>query len=174
MIELAHWKLICGIPKTLKDVKNIIDKTDIPLSPETFVHKSRTGHIYAKRTSDQLFDKKRSVVVYINEERRNSKINNQNEVLAFIGEELNALSEKGKDWPEARLHESINKIVGSWKEHVFTRVKRNNVVLRIEWNYIAQQIEESEHSHGKYLLYSTDESIPPQEDSAFLTPHIHL
>jgi transposase len=163
LIESAHWKLICGIPKTLKEVKNIIDKTDIPLSPETFVHKSRTGHIYAKKTTDQLFDKKRSIVVYINQERRTSKINDQNEVLAFIGEELNALSEKGKDWPEARLHESIDKIVGSWKEHVFTRVKRNNVVPRIEWNYITQQIEESEHSHGKYLLYSTDESLPPQE-----------
>lgn len=163
MIELAGWKLICTIPKTLKDVKNIIGKTDIPLIPETFVHKSRTGHIYAKRTTDQLFDKKRSVVVYINQERKTSKTNDQNEVLAFIGEELNALSEKGKDWPEARLHESIDNIVGSWKEYVYTRVKRNNVVPRIEWNYITQKIEESERSHGKYLLYSTDESIPPQE-----------
>jgi transposase len=163
MIELAGWKLICTIPKTLKDVKNIIGKTDIPLIPETFVHKSRTGHIYAKRTTDQLFDKKRSVVVYINQERKTSKTNDQNEVLAFIGEELNALSEKGKDWHEARLHESIDKIVGSWKEYVYTRVKRNNVVPRIEWNYITQKIEESERSHGKYLLYSTDESIPPQE-----------
>lgn len=86
-------------------MKNIIDKTDIPLSPETFVHKSRTGHIYAKRTTDLLFDKKRSVVVYINQERRTSKINDQNEALSFIGEELNALSEMGKDWPEARLHD---------------------------------------------------------------------
>ena len=163
MIELAGWKLICGIPKTLKDVKNIIDKTDIPLSPETFIHKSRTGHIYAKRTTDQLFDKKRSVVVYVNQERRTSKINDQNEVLAFIGEELKVLSEKGKDWPEARLHESIDNILGAWKEYVFTRVKRNNVVPRIEWNYITQQIEESERSHGKYLLYSTDESLPPQD-----------
>jgi transposase len=163
MIESADWKLICGIPKTLKDVKNIIDKTDIPLSPETFVHKSRTGHIYAKRTTDLLFDKKRSVVVYINQERRTSKINDQNEALSFIGEELNALSEMGKDWPEARLHESIDNIVGSWKDYVFTRVKRNDVVPRIEWNYITQQIAESERSHGKYLLFSTDESIPPQE-----------
>jgi transposase len=163
MIELADWKLICAIPKIFKDVKNIIDKTEIPLSPDTFVHKSRTGHIYAKRTTNQLFDKERSVVVYINQERRTSKINDQNEVLAFIGEELNELSEKGKDWSEAQLHEAIDKIVGSWKEYVFTRVKRNNVVPRIEWNYITQQIEASERSQGKYLLYSTDESIPPQE-----------
>lgn len=162
-IELAGWKLICGIPKTLKDVKNIIDKTDLPLNPETFVHKSRTGHIYAQRTSNKLFDKERSVVVYVNQERRTSKINDQNEALAFIGEELNALSEKGKYWHEARLHESIDKIVGSWKEYVFTRVKRNDVVPRIEWNYITQQIAESERSHGKYLLFSTDESLSPQD-----------
>lgn len=163
MIELAHWKLICGIPKTFKDVKNIIDKTEIPLTPETLVHKCRTGHIYAIRTTDQLFGKKRSVVVYVNQERRTSKINDQNEALAFIGEELNALSEKGKDWSEARLHEAIDSIVGSWKDYVFTRVKRNDVAPRIEWSYITQRIAESERSHGKYLLFSTDEAPPPQE-----------
>jgi transposase len=163
IIESAGWKLICGIPKTLKDAKAIIDKTEVPLNPETFIHKSRTGHIYAKRTTAQLFDKERSVVVYTNQERRASKINDQNNALAFIGEELNALSEKGKDWPEARLHESIDNIVGSWKDYVFTRVKRNNAAPRIEWNYVTQQIAESERSHGKYLLLSTDESLPPQE-----------
>jgi len=163
MIESTGWKLICGIPKTLKDVKNIIDKTEVSLSPETFVHKSRTGHIYAKRIADQLFDKERSAVVYVNQERRTSKINDQNEALAFIGQELNALSEKGKDWTEASLHESIDNIVGSWKDFVFTRVKRNDVVPRIEWNFIDQQIAESERTHGKYLLFSTDESLTPQE-----------
>jgi hypothetical protein len=39
----------------------------------------------------KLFGEKRSVVVYANQERRTSKINDQNEVLAYIGEELNAL-----------------------------------------------------------------------------------
>ena len=56
MIKLAGWKLICGIPKSLKEVKNIIDSTDVPLNPATFVHKSRTGHIYAIRMRDQIFD----------------------------------------------------------------------------------------------------------------------
>jgi len=60
MIESAGWKLICGTPKSLKDVKNIIESTDVPLNPSTFVHKSRTGHIYAVRTRDQLFDRERS------------------------------------------------------------------------------------------------------------------
>ena len=65
------------------------------------------------RTRDQLFDMARSVVVYTNQERRTSKINAQNEVLAYIGKQLNALSEEGKEWSEARLHKAIDAIVGS-------------------------------------------------------------
>lgn len=110
IVESADWKLICGIPKTSKEVKKIIEDTEVSISPDSFVHKSKTGHIYAKRTTGKLFGEKRSVVVYTNQERRTSKINDQNEVLAYIGEELNALSEKGKDWSEVRLHKSIDGI----------------------------------------------------------------
>ena len=163
MIELAGWKLICGVPKTLKEVKNIIDNTDVPLNPTTFVHKSRTGHIYAVRTRDQLFDKERSVVIYTNQERRTNKINAQNEVLAYIGEELNTLCEKGKEWSEARLHKAIDTVVGSWGTCVLTRVKRKRNGPRIEWKYKSQEIAAAERSHGKYLLFSTDESLSPGE-----------
>ncbi len=163
MIESAGWKLICGIPKTLKEVKNIIDSTDVPLNPSTFVHKSRTGHIYAIRTHDQLFGKERSVVIYTNQERRTSKINAQNEVLADIGQQLNALSEEGKEWSEAHLHKAIDAIIGSWEDYVFTRVKRKGNGPRIEWKYKSQEIAAAERSHGKYLLFSTDESLSPDE-----------
>jgi len=163
MIESAGWKLICGVPKTLKEVKKIIDSTDVPLNPLTFVHRSRTGHIYAVRTRDQLFDKERSVVVYTNQERRTSKINAQNEVLAYIGEELNALSEKGKDWAEASLRGAIKTVVGSWGACVLTRVKRKRNGPRIEWKYKSQEIAAAERSHGKYLLFATDESLSPGE-----------
>jgi len=163
MIESAGWKLICGIPKTLKEVKNIIDSTDVPLNPSTFVHKSRTGHIYSIRTHDQLFGKERSVVVYTNQERRTSKINAQNEVLTDIGQQLNALSEEGKEWSEAHLHKAIDAIIGSWEDYVFTRVKRKGNGPRIEWKYKSQEIAAAERSHGKYLLFSTDESLSPDE-----------
>jgi transposase len=126
---------------------------------------SRNGLSTVKNLVAQLINTgiKPGTIIWDRGNVSKDNINDQNEVLAFIGEELNELSEKGKDWSEAQLHEAIDKIVGSWKQYVFTRVKRNNVVPRIEWNYIAQQIEESERSHGKYLLYSTDESIPPRE-----------
>ena len=63
---------------------------------------------------------KRSVVVYIDQERRTSKINAQNEILACVGEELNALSEKGEDWSEASHHKAIKTVVGSWEGYVLT------------------------------------------------------
>jgi transposase len=163
MIELAGWKLICGIPKTIKDAKSIIESTDVPLSPATFIQKSRTGYLYAIRTSNQLFNRERSVVVYTNQQRRTNKINDQNEVLAHIGEQLNVLSKSGKEWSEARLHKEINAIVGLWKGYIHTRVKRNGNGPRIEWNYKAQQIASSEQSYGKYILFSTDESLSPNE-----------
>ncbi len=163
MIESAGWKLICGTPKSLKDVKSIIESTDVPLNPSTFVHKSRTGHIYAVRTRDQLFDRERSVVVYTNQERRTSKINAQNEVLADIGQQLNALGEEGIEWSEARLHKAIDAIVGLWKDYVLTRVTRKRNGPRIEWKYKSQKIVAAERSHGKYLLFSTDESLSPGE-----------
>jgi transposase len=163
MIELADWKLICGIPKTLKEAKNIISNTDVPLNPSSFIQKSRTGYIYAIKTHNQLFDKDRSLIVYANQERRTSKINAQNEVLADIGQQLNALSEEGKDWSESSLHKAIKTIVGSWEDYVFTRVKRKGNGPRIEWKYKSQEISLAERLHGKYLLFSTDESLSPDE-----------
>ena len=78
------------------------------------------------------------MVVYTNQERRTSKINAQNEVLAYIGEELNALSEKGEDWAEASLHKAIKTVVGSWEDYVFTRVKTHNISFfgRIFLNFL--------------------------------------
>ncbi|HDN65456.1 MAG TPA: hypothetical protein ENF23_04035 [Methanosarcinales archaeon] len=34
---------------------------------------------------------------------------------------------------------------------------------RIEWKYKSQEIAAAERSHGKYLLFSTDESLSPDE-----------
>ena len=159
MVEDAGWKLICGVPKTLKEVRDIITDTDVPTDPGTFVHKSRTGHLYAVKTRRRLFGKESAAVVCINQDGRMDRINAQNEALADIGEELDALSEKGKGWGEARLHKEIDAILGSWKKCVRTRVKRVGNGPRIEWGYKTREIANAEVSYGKYLLYSTDKSL---------------
>lgn len=163
IVESAGWKLICGIPKTSNKVLDILDKTDIPLTPSTFAHKSKMGHIYAVKTKEQLFTKERSLVVYINEDMKTNKININNEALAMIGEELDALSKKGKNWSEAKLHKATDSIVGQFKDYIHVRVKRKDDGTRIEWKYKTREIGKSKRSFGKCILLSTDDSLSAKE-----------
>ena len=159
LVESAGWNIICIMPKTSDKVIKLINETDVPLKPGTFAHKSKLGHIYAIKIIDKLFNKKRSLVVYVNQDTINSKLNSQNEALAEIGNELDDLSEKGKDWSEAELHKTIENIIGQFKDYVHARVKRKGEGPRIEWKFNAKQINKSEQSFGKCLLISTDESL---------------
>ena len=159
IVESSGWKLICAVPRTSKDVRKIIQRTDVPLNPGTFLNKSRIGHIYAVKTSGQLFGRERPVIVYVNQNQRMGKINARNEALAEIGKALDALNEKGGS--EAELHRKIDSIVESWEEYVYTRVKRKD--HRIEWKYRTREIASAESSYGKHLLFSTDESLSVRE-----------
>jgi transposase len=160
-VESAGWKLICAVPKISNEVCAIIEETDVALNPSTFIHKTRSGHIYAVKTEGHLFGRDRSVIVYVNQEQRASMINARNEALAEIGKELSALSEKNK-WSEAKLHRKIKTIVGSWSDYIQVTVKRKGNSC-IEWKYKSRQITKSERSYGKYLLLSTDESLSTVE-----------
>jgi transposase len=163
IVESAGWKLICGIPKTSNKVLDLLDKTDIPLTPGTFAHKSKIGHIYAVKTKQQLFTKERSLVVYINEDMKTNKININNEALAMIGEELDALSKKGKNWSEAKLHKATDSIVSQFKDYIHVRVKRKDDGTRIEWKYKTREIGKAKRSFGKCILLSTDDSLSAKE-----------
>ena len=160
IVESAGWKLICAVPKTSKEVCSIIENTNVPLNPYTFLYKSRVGHIYAVKAHGPLFGRRRFLTIYVNQNQRIGKINTQNEALAEIGKELDGLY-KGKKRSEADLRRKINSIVGQWKDYINTCVKRKD--SRIEWKYKTREIERAERSYGKHLLLSTDESLSAKE-----------
>jgi len=162
-VEGTGWKLICGIPKTSKEACGLVDGTDVPIDIDTFVHRGRTGHIYATKADGRLFGRERSVVVYVNQERRTGRTSTQHDALMQIGKELDKLSEVGGEWSEAELHRGIDKIVGAWDGCVHTRVKRKGDGPRIEWRYKKREISNRERSYGKYLLLSSDDSLPASE-----------
>ena len=162
-IEHSKWKVICGVPKTSNDVKDIIQNTDIPMGPETYAHRSRTGHLYAVKKSEKLYGKERNVVVYINPNKKRVKIDNRNEELFLIGEELDDLSLKGKNWSEKKLHTEINKIVGSMNKYVFTRVKRQEDGPRIEWKYFTSELKKADKNAATWALLASDESLKARE-----------
>jgi transposase len=162
-VEAAQWKLICGVPKTSKDAKNLIKNTLVPINPTTFVHKSKSNHIYAVQTKGQLFDKERTVTVYINQERRSQKINDLNLALSELGERLDELSVEGKEWAEGKLRKAIKETVEKWERYFHIRVKRTSLGPRITWRLKKREISASDSSYGKYLIHSTDESLSPKE-----------
>ena len=163
MVESTDWKLISGIPKISKEAISIIDGTKVKSDPSTFILKSRTGHIYATKSDGPLYGKKRSLVVYLNQDRSIKKMNIMNEALADIGDELDILAEEGKNRSEAKLHKEIDKIVGSWKDCIQVKVKRKGNGPRIEWKYKKREIERKKNGNAKYMILSSDETLSSKE-----------
>lgn len=156
----AGWKLICGVPKTSLEAKEIIGTTEIPVNPETLVRSSRAGHIYAVKSKGTLYGMEGSAIVYTNRERGVRDADARNEALAAIGRELDELGRIGKNWSEKRLHSKINTIMGSWSRFIVARVSRkNDDMQRISWSYRMKEIKAAERSDGKWLLLSTDPAL---------------
>lgn len=162
-VEKSNWDLICGIPKTSKAAKKLIFDTAIPRNPVTFVRKSKCGSIYAKKVRGNLYGRKRETVVYLNPKRQTTDADSRNQSLSEIGEELDALSERGADWSEKKLHAAIKQIVGKWGKYVQTRVSRKTEGPRVKWKYLDRTLDRASNSDGKYLLYATDESLAAKE-----------
>jgi transposase len=163
MVETADWKLISGVPKTSKEALCFVDETNVEPTPSSFILKSRTGHIYATKVNGPLYGKKRSLVVYLNQDRCMKQTNIMNEALADIGNELDILAHEGKNRTEANLHNAIDKIVGSWKDCIQVRVKRKGDGSRIEWKYKKREIEKKKRRFAKYIIMSTDESLSSRD-----------
>src|SRR5690606_13220112 len=82
LVEKSGWKLISGVPKTLKKAKEIIAETEIHIGPDSLVRSSQTGHIYAEKTVNQIYGKPRSTFVYENRSRGVRDSDARNEALS--------------------------------------------------------------------------------------------
>ena len=158
-VEGTDWDLICGIPKTSNDAVDIITRTEIQCNPLTFVRKSKCGSIYAEKVTGTLYGRERSVVVYLNPNRRLNVVDARNQALSEIGEELDSLSDRGANWSEKDLHSEIDRIVGNWKKYIHVTVSRKPTGPRVNWKYRQDVLRHADKTDGKFLLYATDESL---------------
>jgi len=153
------WDLLGGIANGSNIEKDILSKTDVPELPSTYVKESKAGPIYAVSVKGNIFKETRSLVVYTNAERAMRERESRNRDLRIIGKALSHLSVKGDAWAEAKLHESINKVVGPWRPYIDVRVKRGGVKPRIEWAFRERRLQMASETDGKYLLLCTDETM---------------
>jgi transposase len=159
LVEKSRWKLISGVPKTLKAAKEIIAEMEIHIGPESLVRSSQAGHIYAEKTVRQLYGKQRSAFVYENRSRGVKDSDARNEALLIIGQDLDALSLDGKNWSEKKLHAKIESIVSTWSDYFDVIVSRKLDEPRVRWSYKKNELRDAEKKDGKWLLVSTDDSI---------------
>lgn len=103
----TEWPLLGGLSKHTKEVADILATVKVLETPQSFVHATRTGAIYTTKATPRLWGSEREVVVYSNAERAMDDRTERNEALSNIGKALTALSEKGKEWSEAKLHAAI-------------------------------------------------------------------
>ena len=159
LVEQSGWKLVSGVPKTLKEAKEIIAENEIHIGPESLVRSSQAGHIYAEKTIHQLYGKQRPTFVYENRSRGVKDSDERNEALYVIGQDLDALALKGKNWSEKKLHAKIESIISPWSGYFDVIVSRKLGEPRIKWCYKKGEIRQAEKKDGKWLLVSTDDSI---------------
>lgn len=153
------WKLICGLPKSLKSVRALLDSTDVPQKPETLVRSATHSRIYAVKTSTAVFGRMRSIAVYRNMEKAIKDEDVRNDALKSIAAELDRLAIEGEDLSEAQLHSKIRSITGEWSEYFDIRLKRKGNGKRIEWSYRQHPLRAAERAEGKFAILSTDDSL---------------
>jgi len=157
------WHLLGGLSKASKEVRAILDTTEVPETPTSFVKRSKTGGIHAVKVRTRLWDAPREVVIYSNADKAVADRVERNEALSRIGEALTTLSTKGAAWSEAKLHAAITEVVGDWKEFVQVRVKRGGATPRVAWEYRDREVKRAARQDGKYALVCTDERLSARE-----------
>ena len=161
-VESASWKLISGIPKSVKQIRNILSETEIRAKPQNLTRKANTAHIYSVLVHGMLYGKSRNIAVYLNPLKALNESDERNGELSRIGKELDELSEKCKEWDESKIHAEISRIVGEWKQYIMVRINRKNG-KKIEWRYHSQAINASERLDGKSAILCTDLSLTAEE-----------
>jgi transposase len=162
-VQGAGWQLLGGLPRSTKEVREILDTAKLPENPSTFVQKTRTGAIYATKVRARLWKAEREVVLYTNAEHAMDDRVERDQALATIGKALTMLSEKGKTWAEGKLHAAIEEVIGEWAEFVKVRVRRGGATPRIGWSFRDRAIRRAARRDGKYVLLCTEARLSAAE-----------
>ena len=161
--EDAHWNLICGIPKSTNEARDIIKSANVPYSWTSLVRYSKQGHIYAIRVLEELYGKQRSLTVYSNREREVHDADARNEALSSIEEALQSLANKNTSMCEKKIREKAKKIIGGYDKLIEFSISRKSNDPRVKWKVKKKEVREAEKLDGRYLLLSTDTSLSAKE-----------
>jgi transposase len=159
VVEKDGWKLICGVTKRTKEVKNLISKTEPPIDPDHLVM-TPCMNIYAEKIDTQLFGRKGSVVLYVNIERRLKDAMSRNWSIYRISEEFEKLERTCKEMTKNEINKRIKKFMPKCCAKFFEfSIREHKDGLVLEWKTNNEARIENEQLDGKYLLYASDPTL---------------
>jgi transposase len=157
-LEATGWFLISGIPKSVKQIHDILSHTEIKQRPDNHVRKANTAHIYADLVHENIYGKNRNIAVYVNPLKALNESDERNSELSDIAKKLDILSRECKDWNESSIHREMSRITGRWKQYFDVKIKRNGS-SRIEWRYHSHALAAAERLDGRSAILCTDPDL---------------
>jgi transposase len=158
-VEKEGWKLVCGVTKRTKEVRNLISLTEPQIDPDHLVL-TQCMNIYAEKVDIPLFGRKGTVVIYVNTERRLRDTMSRNCLIYRISEEFLELQKICTNMPEKEIIKRITKFLPKSAAKYFEysiQVQQDEIVL--EWRTNTAARVEDERLDGKYLLYASDPTL---------------
>lgn len=158
-VEKEGWKLVCGVTKRTKEVRNLISLTEPQIDPDHLVM-TQCLNIYAEKVDTPLFGRKASVVIYVNTERRLRDTMSRKCLIYRISEEFLDLQKICKTMQEKEIIKRIKKFLPKSNAKYFTYTlheRQEGIVL--EWKTNSEARIEDERLDGKYLLYASDPTL---------------
>ena len=105
-VEKEGWKLVCGVTKRTKEVRDLISQTEPQIDPEHLVI-TPCMNIYAEKIDTPLFGRMGSVVIYVNTERRLRETMSRNCLIYRISEEFTKLQKICRNMQEKEIFKKI-------------------------------------------------------------------
>jgi hypothetical protein len=159
----AGWHLICGVPMSVNEARDIVERTQLEYSHETLARGSKGGHVYATSLEAPLYGKERNLVVCDNRERGVRDADGRNEALATIVEDLEGLAGRVGGWGERRIHDEAAKVIVKFKDLVVPKAKRKGDGPRLTWEVRKHEVRRLERMDGKWLLLCTDPALSAKQ-----------
>jgi len=157
--EKEGWKLVCGVTKRTKEVRNLISQTEPLIDPDHLVM-TQCMNIYAEKIDTPLFGRKGSIVIYVNIERRLKDMMSRNWAIYRISEEFKNLQKTCKIMQENEIIKRIKKFLPKTSAKFFEyTIHESQDGFSLEWKTNNDARIEDEQLDGKYLLYASDPSL---------------
>jgi len=161
-IESLDWNVICGVSKTLKQVREILAVTDPPIKPEYLVN-SKAMNLYATKVDDSLYGNHGAVSVYTNIDRKISDLKKRNAAISEITHDLKKLENNAHSMSLDKLQSSLDEILGEWGRFFKISIKSGEQGSGLIWEPEQNERELAEKLDGKWLIYASDPLLTAEQ-----------